>query len=599
MRRVFVSYRREDSADVTGRICDRLISHFGRENVYMDVDAIPLGADFRDHIDEAVGRCDALLAVIGPKWAGICDAEGKPRLQDVNDTLRTEIGSALARGIPVIPVLVRGSEMPSPESLPADLRELCDRNGTPVRPNPDFDADMSRVVEALEGRGRSPAAGRRRRPNSRKRRWVPMVALMLLVAAAALSSGIVPMTLLDDDVSGPAWARVADDQMAEAKRLGVPVAFEDPLGVRFVLVPTGTFEMGSSRRRSTERYEWPQHEVTLGPFYMATTETTHGTWEAVMGSNIFDFSDRSLPARNVSWSDCRRFLDALNQRGYGTYRLPTEAEWEYACRANSAEPWFFGNDETKLHEYAWFESNSGQRVHPGGGRKPNAWGLYDVYGNVMEWCADSRHSSYVGAPVDGTAWVDHGDGYRIVRGGSSRSSALRARSASRNWQREGDRFNDVGFRLVRSSLDPPREFLSQGWVKLVAAALVVLVIVALILSFRRRSSPKAARAANALPAEEIRSEALRDELEKTRADIQRHKGTVAKLVVVALMTLGGMWLAFAASARSSPTGDGSPVIVIVGIIIASILFACAEACSKRKKKLVERERELLDDLTSG
>ncbi|MGB8983927.1 MAG: TIR domain-containing protein [Anaerolineales bacterium] len=147
--RIFVSYRRTDSADITGRIYDRLIGRFGKEPIFKDVDSIPLGLDFREYLDVKVSECDVLLAIIGDHWLDK-DSSGERRLDDPGDFVRIEIQSALKRGIPVIPLLVRGVQMPREEDLPASLRKLVYRNGIPIRSDPDFHRDMDRLIAALE-----------------------------------------------------------------------------------------------------------------------------------------------------------------------------------------------------------------------------------------------------------------------------------------------------------------------------------------------------------------------------------------------------------------------------------------------------------------
>ncbi|MBL7163441.1 MAG: toll/interleukin-1 receptor domain-containing protein [Anaerolineales bacterium] len=147
---IFLSYRREDSADVTGRIYDRLVQHFGQPSIFKDVDSIPLGVDFRSHLDMMVGKCQIFIVVIGDRWLDEINAEGEIRLSDPRDFVRIEIESALKRGIPVIPVLVSGATMPPEEILPASLRDLSYRNAILVRPDPDFHRDMDRLIAGLE-----------------------------------------------------------------------------------------------------------------------------------------------------------------------------------------------------------------------------------------------------------------------------------------------------------------------------------------------------------------------------------------------------------------------------------------------------------------
>lgn len=147
---IFVSYRRQDAPDTTGRIYDHLVQRFGRGSVFKDVDSIPLGVDFRKHLDKSVGKCCVMLAVIGDNWHDKKGSAGTSRLLDERDFVRIEIESALKRDIPVIPLLVRGAAMPKESELPDSLKELSYRNGIPVRPDPDFHHDMERLMDGLE-----------------------------------------------------------------------------------------------------------------------------------------------------------------------------------------------------------------------------------------------------------------------------------------------------------------------------------------------------------------------------------------------------------------------------------------------------------------
>ena len=147
---IFISYRRSDSADITGRIYDRLIGKFGRNPIFKDVDSIPLGFDFKEYLDAKVSECSVLLAIIGDRWLEASDENTQSRLNDPTDFVRIEIESALARGIPVIPLLVRGAHMPAEAKLPASLKKLVYRNGIPIRSDPDFHRDMDRLIASLE-----------------------------------------------------------------------------------------------------------------------------------------------------------------------------------------------------------------------------------------------------------------------------------------------------------------------------------------------------------------------------------------------------------------------------------------------------------------
>ncbi len=147
--RIFISYRRSDSADIAGRIYDSLVDEFGRDPIFKDVDSVPLGIDFKEYLDRKVRECRVLLAIIGDHWLDASNEAGKRRLEDPADFVRIEIESALESGIPVIPLLVRGAKMPTEADLPPSLRKLVYKNGVPIRPDPDFHRDMDRLISGL------------------------------------------------------------------------------------------------------------------------------------------------------------------------------------------------------------------------------------------------------------------------------------------------------------------------------------------------------------------------------------------------------------------------------------------------------------------
>jgi hypothetical protein len=149
MVKVFVSYRRQDSAQVTGRIYDKLVASFGTHTVFKDVDSIPLGSDFRRILEKSIANCDVILVVMGLKWSGAPDQQGQARIHDTSDYVRIEIENALQKNLPIIPLLVDEANMPAAEALPESIRDVVFRNATKIRPDPDFHRDMDRVIDAI------------------------------------------------------------------------------------------------------------------------------------------------------------------------------------------------------------------------------------------------------------------------------------------------------------------------------------------------------------------------------------------------------------------------------------------------------------------
>jgi len=223
--------------------------------------------------------------------------------------------------------------------------------------------------------------------------------------------------------------------------------------IEFVLIPAGEFDMGSPSNEAGGwgDYEGPVHHVKISKaFYLGKYEITQKQWRDVMGSSPSYFKGDDLPVEMVSWNDVQDFLKKLNEKEASTkYRLPSEAEWEYAARAGTTTRYSFGDDEKILGDYAWYDANSGSKTHDVGQKKPNPWGLYDMHGNVWEWVQDCWHGDYNGAPTDGSSWESGDDSYRVNRGGGWNDSARYCRSANRVYDDPDYRNNNLGFRLVR------------------------------------------------------------------------------------------------------------------------------------------------------
>ena len=215
--------------------------------------------------------------------------------------------------------------------------------------------------------------------------------------------------------------------------------------LEMVLVPAGKFKMGSPASEKGRSDDETQHEVTLTkPFYMGKYEVTQEQWESVMGNSPSSRTKGAkLPVTNVSWEDCQEFIKKLNEKTSGGYRLPTEAEWEYSCRAGTTTAYSYGDNLTKS------DANiDGDSIKAVGSYRPNAFGLYDMHGNVWEWCNDWYGSLQDGEVKDpkGTATGE----YRVLRGGSFNSSGSRVRSSARGVVTPTYRFDSNGLRLART-----------------------------------------------------------------------------------------------------------------------------------------------------
>jgi formylglycine-generating enzyme required for sulfatase activity len=222
----------------------------------------------------------------------------------------------------------------------------------------------------------------------------------------------------------------------------------DGITLEMVSLPAGKFTMGSAE----SNYEKPPHQVKVNSFAIGKYPITQAQYQAVMGTNPSRFKNNPQnPVESVGWDDAQAFCQKLSQITGKTYRLPTEAEWEYACRAGTTTRYYFGDNDNQLGDYAWGRENSNNKTHPVGQKKPNGWGLHDMSGNVWEWCEDDWHDSYAGAPDDGTAWIDNDNrsqSRKCLRGGSWLINPNRCRSAIRPGLLPVDRYSSGGFRVA-------------------------------------------------------------------------------------------------------------------------------------------------------
>ncbi len=354
------------------------------------------------------------------------------------------------------------------------------------------------ALDGVEGRGgRSPSALRAvtvtttmavparppvddRRANRQRRRRLALAAGIVGAAGIAV---VLALMLGGRGERGPVlvytkWpfdvVEAGRRQQATAEALGVNVDEDVDLGngvkMTFVLIPAGEFLMGSPPTTSPEQLEklygkdrylsyggdFPQHGVRISrPFWLAKTQVTQEQWQAVMGDNPSEFPGRDHnPVENVSWEDCQQFLLKLSATTEKKLRLPTEAEWEYACRAGAATAFYFGDNPADLDAHAWHSGNAVGTTRPVGTTKPNAWGLYDMAGNVWQWCED-WHGPY-GEEAETDPNGPGAGNARVLRGGSSRGGVLgNFLNAHRGWNSPSYRSGTDGFRVASSGRGEP------------------------------------------------------------------------------------------------------------------------------------------------
>jgi formylglycine-generating enzyme required for sulfatase activity len=260
----------------------------------------------------------------------------------------------------------------------------------------------------------------------RSESWIA-IALVLVVALLALGG--------------------CSKKSAGGKEQSAGTVVKNTSGMEFAYVPPGSFQMGSVNGDPTEQ---PVHQVTFAHgFYMGRYEVTQAQWQKVIGSNPSTFGGcgENCPVEQVSWDDAQEFIKKLNAQNDGyQYGLPSEAEWEYACRAGTT-----GDYAGDPNAMAWYTSNAEYKTHPVGQKQANAWGLYDMHGNVSELVTDFQANNYDGAPADGSARGKAVSTEHMQRGGSWRLDDKHLRSAQRSGIPADYRWKDVGFRLVAVS----------------------------------------------------------------------------------------------------------------------------------------------------
>ena len=560
--RIFISYRRGVDSHVTGRLYDRLRQSFGPERLFMDVDSIPPGVDFVDHLDRQVGQCRAFLAVVGPGWIQTLD-----RLHNPADFVRIEIEAVLKRpDIPIIPVLVDDTKMPRAEELPDALQQFVRRAGIAL-PHDHFSAivdgrltktlhqalappqvaeppvEQPPAIDPTPDGDSAPSSTRAReaqQPKSERRWGLIAVAIPVVIGAAFLYNRFSQETVLLEPlpagatdprppvqtqtpleeaalllkpsqlktmpasatlsrepvqtkplpvvemlprepmtISGPTvLTSLASDKRVTISQLKHGDRFRDcPRCPELVVIPAGSFMMGSpadEKGRNSANNEGPQRKVDIKAFAMAKTEVTFDQWQACVDEDGckaktedegWGRGDR--PVIYINWQDAQDYVTWLNTKVEGDpYRLPSEAEWEYAARAGDTGRFSDNKDEMNLCDIANHADASyttrklnpkctdkfGGKTAPVENFQPNGFGLFDMHGNVWEWVEDVYVGNYSKAPTDGSAVVPAKIGpnaQRVMRGGSFWDEPRKLRSAHRGPWPPGDSDETTGFRPAR------------------------------------------------------------------------------------------------------------------------------------------------------
>jgi len=517
MSTVFISYRRENTAGEARALFNDLVARLGEDSVFMDVDSIALGRDFRSVLQETTAACDLMLVLIGRNWADAKDERGRVRLENPVDYVRLEIETALKRDIAVTPVLVQGAHMPAPEDLPAEIRDLAYRNGFELSHNrwesdvgemvrrfdlygpkgshegkPIADKQSERAPSGLRDISAAPAIPRakpQRRLSARqvqltRRQTVGIAALTIIGTGLAIA--VPPIRRM---MSKPQLRTISFDVpsldergMRNSSEKCSAAIFTEVLGLGagldMVSIPPGGFMMGSPLQEPERQPdEGPQHYVTFAAFFIGASPVTQAQWAAVVSAHPDRihvdleaspsfFKGVDLPVESITWNQADEFCLRLAAITGRAYRLPSEAEWEYSCRAGTTTPFNFGPtitpelanycgtggavcgdsagksvasdvyNDVKYTSGAYGQGSVGifraTTTRPGS-FPPNRFGLYDMHGNVWEYCLDKWTPTYADALMDGSAYLSGSrDSPRVLRGGSRSHNPAICRSAFRD-----------------------------------------------------------------------------------------------------------------------------------------------------------------------
>jgi formylglycine-generating enzyme required for sulfatase activity len=466
--KIFINYRRVESSLKAQLLKAELVKAFGEKRVFLDVHGIGGGENWLQMLERQVAASAAMIVLIGKDWVNLKDEHGNRRLDDPHDKVRFEISQALLRNLPIIPVSLDLAPVPKATQLPDNLVQLTLMQAMPLR-----EQSFATDAEAIAKRLRALLA---KREQHRFPTWAWGLGLLAAFFAGSVTP-IVSTRLGHPFPSVAADAQLRADLVAAQKerddaRKEAALARTATFSFRecsecpeMTVVPAGSFTMGSppseAGRGSDEN---SQHRVTFArPFAVGQFALTFEEWDACIadgGCNGYQPSDGwgrgRRPVINVSWDDAKGYVAWLSKKTGKTYRLLTEAEYEYATRAGTqtAYPWGNAIGKNNANCNGCGSQWDNKQTAPVGSFAANGFGLYDMVGNVLQWTEDCYNDNYNGAPANGSAWTGSDCGRRVVRGGSWYNYPEILRSANRNGIPPSVRPDDLGFRVGRTLLPP-------------------------------------------------------------------------------------------------------------------------------------------------
>ncbi len=476
--KIFINYRREDTWHAAGWLHELLIAEFGSERVFMDVESMAAGVDFHDMLKTEVSKCQVFLTIIGPDWLKVIDNNsGKRRIDNPDDWVRIEILQALSLQLLVIPVMIGDAPNLRVANLPEEMDILARKNAVRLRPerfNADANGLITQIRAALSEEDQKPYRSTKTSHAPPPKRQLQLLKNILEEGNLRLAKWV-SLPRSNKQRIGQTIADCSGDELQfvtvssfQCHSLAFDLAVFQHLisGITLHLIPGASFKMGVANEDADTDYciaeypdwniEWneretPQRILEIEPFLIGKFPVLQTEWDKLK----FDFHLRDKrsnispgsPIDMVSWYDIQLYLQATG------LRLPSEAEWEFACRATTETRFFWGDEMND--DYCWYIRNSDSKIQPVERHyeKANPFGLIDLLGNVWEWSADDWHHNYIGAPLDSKPWVGKEDQrHASMRGGGWNNWPSGCRATFRSHWAKEDRLNNTGFRVAHSIL---------------------------------------------------------------------------------------------------------------------------------------------------
>jgi len=440
---IFISYRRDDTQSEARVIFEQLKANYGEERVFFDHESIEIGSKFPNNIANNIKKSIVVLVIIGKEWLNLEKKNGQ------KDWVRQEIETALKNNVKVLPVLIENARMPEKDELPESIQSITDINAAEFRLGRDYEPDLKNLKDSIEllikqihskkndlpKKDLSKKTSNLVKNNNEKKQYKPIKKRLLV---AIKISVILAITVIGIIFLSRSKHKIGD------------IFIESQTGMEFFWIPGACYMMGCGEwAKNCESYEKPPHEVCIDGFWMGKTEVTQEQWKSIMNKNpSANASGNKYPVEYITWDEAIDFIDKLNKNNTeDSYRLPTEAEWEYACRSGGKHEYYSGGDVDKV---AWHKNNSDKKSHKVAQKASNGLSLFDMSGNVQEWCKDTFASdAYSNEKYSNVNPEEKGGGQKVVRGGSWCYHEEYSRCTARFGLSRKQKSNDIGFRIVK------------------------------------------------------------------------------------------------------------------------------------------------------